>query len=296
MIRYEQKLFIGDSRFLKGVKNNSVDLVVGGPPYFNHIVYSRDKGQLSKISNYHQFLRELEKVWKSCKRVLKPGKRVVIWMHDIYQYDKQGYPIKLISFHTDIVRTLGKYFTIKDIIIWNRYLNRNKGPIKSNLKTDGQVGGRFQYIIVAQRGNKSNFIDADLENYWLPIWQEKTQPKVLGSKFLYRIIFTLAGNRIFKEILEPFKNKLLNDEYLFGNYPTACPKDLVEWAIKKYSKLDEIVLDPFVGSGTTFEVLLRNGRKGIGFDVNKKVEYIIKRKLGKWVRINSLGLDKKRDI
>ena len=240
MIRYEQKLFIGDSRFLKGVKNNSVDLVVGGPPYFNHIVYSRDKGQLSKISNYHQFLRELEKVWKSCKRVLKPNG--TIWISGTYHsifacgfaLQVNGYKIlnDISWFKPNASPNLsGRYFTAShETLIWAR-----KDPKEKHT---------FNYKLMR-------------EGYW-----PEDSMKKPGKQM--RSVWSI--------------NTPKPEEKKFGKHPTQKPLDLLRRIVLASTNKGDIIIDPFTGSSTTGLAAAQNERKFIGIDnENQYLDLSIKR-------------------
>ena len=80
----ENKLFcdivIGDSRNMKYVNDNSVNLIVTSPPYFNAKEYSKDKSgkDLGNINDYEVWKKEIKKVWKECFRVLQPGRKMFI--------------------------------------------------------------------------------------------------------------------------------------------------------------------------------------------------------------------------
>ena len=65
--------------------------------------------------------------------------------------------------------------------------------------------------------------------------------------------------------------KVLNDEKM-GNYGHPCPKPLgwAEWLIQRASREGEIVLDPFMGSGTTLVAAKKNKRRAIGVDISEK--------------------------
>lgn len=53
------------------------------------------------------------------------------------------------------------------------------------------------------------------------------------------------------------------------NHPAQTPRDLVDRVLKAGSNIDDIILDPFMGSGTTFESCISLNRKFIGFEINK---------------------------
>lgn len=54
----------------------------------------------------------------------------------------------------------------------------------------------------------------------------------------------------------------------YGNHPATFPEKLAEDHIISWSNPGDVVLDPFMGSGTTAKVAIDNGRKYIGFDVS----------------------------
>jgi len=61
-------------------------------------------------------------------------------------------------------------------------------------------------------------------------------------------------------------------------HPAQFPIDLIERIVNGFSKKEDLILDPFMGSGTTAEVALKNNRLVIGFETNKKYcDEIIKR-------------------
>ncbi len=54
------------------------------------------------------------------------------------------------------------------------------------------------------------------------------------------------------------------------NHPAQFPLDLCERVIKGFSNINEIVLDPFLGSGSSMECALKNNRYAIGFEIKQE--------------------------
>ena len=81
---FEPTIEQGDARYLKSLKDDSVDLVATHPPYLNIIKYGEKdaEGDLSAISSLIKFCDEIEKVSRECYRVLKPGKYCAILIGD----------------------------------------------------------------------------------------------------------------------------------------------------------------------------------------------------------------------
>src|SRR3989337_3040424 len=71
------QMFLRDARRMSFVKPESVHLIVTSPPYWTLKKYRDSEGQLGDIAEYGLFLKELDKVWRHCYRVLVPGGRLV---------------------------------------------------------------------------------------------------------------------------------------------------------------------------------------------------------------------------
>ena len=118
----KQDIRVGDSReLIKDLEENSLDLIVTSPPYWNilhkadHKVkqeresknldtrYSDDERDLGNIETYDNFIDELSRILGSATKALKPKKHMVVIVSDFR--DKSNF----IMFHADIVKALVKY-------------------------------------------------------------------------------------------------------------------------------------------------------------------------------------------
>jgi len=63
------------------------------------------------------------------------------------------------------------------------------------------------------------------------------------------------------------------------NHSAAFPEELPEWFIKLYTKENDVVLDPFMGSGTTLIVANKMKRNSIGIDIVQEYCDMVKKKL-----------------
>lgn len=75
------------------------------------------------------------------------------------------------------------------------------------------------------------------------------------------------------------------------SHPAQFPVDLIERVIRGFSNVNDVVLDPFMGSGTVAEVALRNRRKVIGFEIKKEYCEIAIARIEKYLTDASVGLD-----
>jgi site-specific DNA-methyltransferase (adenine-specific) len=109
----------GDSRDLSQIKDNSVQLVVTSPPYWNKVNYGRRLQNLGNQANYSGFIQSLAPVFKECYRVLEPGRKMCVVTANVNQFTDQG----LLTFPlaTDLavmLRQLG--FVMISEIIWSK--------------------------------------------------------------------------------------------------------------------------------------------------------------------------------
>ena len=75
------------------------------------------------------------------------------------------------------------------------------------------------------------------------------------------------------------------------NHPAQFPVDLIDRIIKGFSNTNDVVLDPFMGSGTVAEVALRNKRKVIGFEIDEEYCKIAVERIEEYFSEASLKLD-----
>lgn len=136
---YEHEVYCGNSKELTNfVKENSVDLCINSPPYWDILnqkrtVDDRDIGNysdsiddLGNIKSYEEFLKGLKEVYSEVYKVLKPNKRCCVVVMDIRKKDK-FYP-----FHTDITKIMEEIgFELEEFVIWDRQHEYN------NMKTLG---------------------------------------------------------------------------------------------------------------------------------------------------------------
>ena len=64
------------------------------------------------------------------------------------------------------------------------------------------------------------------------------------------------------------------------NHPTQKALEVFEWCVKEFSNEDDIILDPYIGTGTTAVAALKNNRQFIGYELEKEYYNIALRRLG----------------
>ncbi len=241
MIKQEYK--IGDClELLKELPDNSIDLVFTDPP-FN---ISKNYGLYKDNRNDYQ--QWCEKWIKECFRVLKDTgtfylmtlTRHLEWTLPIMS--KEGYFINLISWRNVSACHTKNHF-------WNEYQ-----PIAMYGKT---------------KNYKFNTYAEIEETGWRRWGGYSTEYKGQIKDRWDNIPFVYAGSIHHPEaILQPGTNKKA--------HPTQMPIGLPKRAILFSSDENDIILDPFLGSGTTLRACRETNRNAIGFEINPDYEWIIK--------------------
>jgi len=273
----KHQLYLTDC--VEGVKklpDDSLELILSGPPYFDMVTYSDDPKNLS-TKGYDEFLKNISHLWKNINPKLKDGGMIALWLHDVYL--KNGDIFELKPFHADMIKTLPPELTLRNILIWDRYLKK----IHPDLPNGEQFGTRFQYILLFSKG-KTAFEERLKKLYWSPIWYFKTAPNFLRSKILYYPIFWIGKIPLIYKLVNPFLNKtkrfFIQDKYSFKEYLTTCPIEVAEMIIKNFSRPGDTICDPFLGSGTTMKAANDLNRKCISFEINQEAKEVILKKIG----------------
>lgn len=110
---------VGDSRKLDGIDDNSIDLIVTSPPYWDKADYGGRSSDIGTAGSYTDFLEELRCVFAECYRVLRPGRKICVVTANVNQMTDHG----LLTFplSTDIgvmLRDLG--LVMINEIIWSK--------------------------------------------------------------------------------------------------------------------------------------------------------------------------------
>jgi len=251
------QLYWKSSENMDELNNNSVDLIVTSPPYFNYKNYGIGIGS---ESDYNQYKNNLRKVFMECFRVLKPGCMFCINITNMKSRtskEKESFLYPIVSDITKLLQEIG--FKLFDEIIWIKG-NANNGALKGK-----PLFGSYPY---------------------------PPTPKILDSIFENILIFKKTGirHKPSKEVKE--KSKLTKEEWIKytkgiwyiepdrkANHPATFPIEIPLRLIKMYSFIDELILDPFAGTGTTLIIANKLGRKAVGYEINKHFEEEFKEKL-----------------
>lgn len=241
-------VFRGDSRNLANIEDNSVHLIVTSPPYWNLKRYNKNTDQLGHIEDYNVFLNELDKVWYQCFRKLIKGGRMVIVVGDVLLSRRNFGRHKIYPLHADIqIRCEKLGFDNLAPIFWHKISNA-KFEVKGNTKflgkpyePNGIIKHDIEYILMLRKPGA----------YRKPTIKQRKMSIISESEF----------NSWYTQIWE-FNGASTK------SHPAPYPEKLTDRIIKMFSFVDDTVLDPFMGSGTTLVSAINSGRNSIGIEID----------------------------
>lgn len=246
------RIVLGDARRMQAVKGESVHLVVTSPPYFDLIEYVDGAGQLGHLHDYTQFLDELDKVWRECLRVLIPGGRLCIVVGDVCRARRRYGKHEVIPLHADIlVRCRQMGYEGLATIFWHKIANAatEVGGVGAALgkpyEPNGVVKNDVEYILRLRK----------------PGPYRKPTPLQRAGSLLPPEEYDAAMRQIWADIPGAPRR---------DGHPAPFPVSLAARLIAMSSYVQDVVLDPLVGSGTTTLAAIETHRSSIGFEIEER--------------------------
>lgn len=229
---------------LKLIDDNCIDLTVTSPPY----------DDLRKYNNNFDF----KNIAKQLFRVTKEG-GVIVWVvaDKTKNGSESGTSFKQALYFKDIG------FNLHDTMI---YMS-DKPPLTHN-----RYEQKFEYMFVFSKGKPKTFNPIMEECKYAGSDKKARTFRHTGEELQETHIKKPVKNEKIKGNIWYFStgyNKSTKDKIAF-NHPAIFPEKLAEDHITSWSNEGDIILDPFIGSGTTAKMAIMNNRKYIGFEIEKK--------------------------
>ncbi len=247
----QHDLHLHDARDMRFLTPDSVHLVLTSPPYWTLKEYRRGDGQLGFVSDYEEFLAELDKVWKQCFDALVPGGRLICVVGDVcLSRRKNRGRHTVVPLHASIqerCRTLG--FDNLAPIIWNKIAN---AVYEVENGSGGFLGKPYEPNAVIKNDIEFILMERKPGGYRAP----SVATRVLS------IISAENHKKWFQQIWTDVRGASTRD------HPAPYPTELAERLVRMFSFVGDTVLDPFMGTATTNTAALRWGRNSIGVEVD----------------------------
>ena len=274
----QHNIFIGASQHMSHTADNSVNLVVTSPPYpmiemWDEIMAKQNPQIAEALTSNPEYAfelmhQELDKVWDECFRVLKDGGFLCINIGDATRTINSNF--SLYNNHTRIAKAcIALGFVGLPNIIWRKQTNApNKFMGSGMLPCGAYVTLEHEWILIFRKGGKRMYkTAAEKENRMFSsfFWEERNT--------WFSDVWEIKGT----------KQKIMQSQTRERSaaYPFEVPYRL----INMFSQRGDVVLDPFLGTGTTMQAAILCGRNSCGYDIDPAFEIIIRE------NIQSLSID-----
>ena len=270
IIKSYHQVFFNDARKLDFIKDESVELILTSPPYpmiemwddiFTKLNPSignalKDEDGLQAFELMHQ---ELDRVWKECYRILKPGCIACINIGDAVR--TIGGNFQMYSNHARILNAMRQIgFTPLPDILWRKQTNApNKFMGSGMLPACAYVTYEHEYILIFRKGSKREFKNK----------AEKNNRR--NSAFFWE-----ERNIWFSDVWTDLKgtSQALGNQFV-RNRSAAYPFELAYRLICMHSIYGDTILDPFLGTGTTTAVAIAASRNSLGIENDLSLQKVI---------------------
>lgn len=264
------QILFQDARNLKEIASESVDLVITSPPYpmidMWDDMFGDQNPDIQKAlargdgrQAFELMHKILDSVWEEVFRVLRDGRFACINIGDATRKIKDDFC--LYPNHARILNyLLDMGFSALPDILWRKRTNApNKFMGSGMLPAGAYVTLEHEYILIVRKGFKREFKTED----------EKKNRRESA-------LFWEERNIWYSDIWTDIKG---TEQKLSGGTSrlrsAAFPFDLAYRLINMYSVKGDVVLDPFLGTGTTIAAAMTSGRNGIGVEIDKSFQQAI---------------------
>ncbi|MHA1143578.1 MAG: DNA-methyltransferase [Candidatus Helarchaeota archaeon] len=259
-----QTVYFKSSEAMDELDSETVQLIVTSPPYWNVRDYGGE--QLGFGQSYQEYVKSLNRVWNECIRVLKPNGKIAVNFQPLPINSKNsGFNRRVIK---NIMHDVEKFMQesglyLSSMFFWDKseYINTvswGSYPKPTNIYSNTS----FEEIFI-----------------WVKPGNTRKIPKeILDRNLLSKEEWRHWAVRCIWDDISPVIKINSKGENRFG-HSAPFPEDIPYRVIKMHTVEGELVLDPFLGSGTTLKMCRILNRKGIGYEINSKFRSLIENRI-----------------
>ncbi|MFN2357937.1 MAG: site-specific DNA-methyltransferase [Desulfotignum sp.] len=260
-LKTQHETLFKDARRMEDLADNSIDLVVTSPPYpmieMWDLVFEAMAPEVGRCLSkrngpaaFEAMHKILDPVWEECFRVLKPGGFACINIGDATRTINARFA--LYTNHARILSAAWNIgFTSLPCIIWRKQTNApNKFMGSGMLPAGAYVTLEHEYVLILRKKDKREFKtpeEKQLRRESAVFWEER-------NVWFSDVWFDIKGTvQALADVADRKRS-------------AAFPFALAHRLINMYSVQNDLVLDPFMGTGTTMAAAMAAGRSSMGYD------------------------------
>lgn len=244
------RIIVGDAReVLDDFPPNYVDLIITSPPYFALKKY-HEHSKAINMRSIRGYLDDLKEVFEKSYKVLKNDSFICVV---IGQYTSKDHSFFIPGYLARLLEDIGFKYRREHIWvkpkgtqgIWNRGTTQF---LKNPYPRNAMINIQHEHILIFQKGSNKRLkenerlTESEVKEYSWSLWEIPVSP--------------------------------------IKDHPAPFPEEIPKRLLKMYSYKNEVILDPFLGSGTAAKVALDLSRNCIGIEVHPKYLPLIEKSIG----------------
>jgi DNA modification methylase len=262
---------LGDARKMDELPDNCVALIVTSPPYFAGKEYESEIGAEGIPGTYIEYLEMLRDVFAECVRVLEPGGRIAV---NVANLGRKPYR----SLSSDVIRILQDDLglLLRGEVVWRKARGMSGSCAWGSFRSASNpvLRDTTERIVIASKGRFDRARSEQVRtSEGLPTGSTISTDEFLDATLDVWEIPSESAQRI--------------------GHPAPFPIALPERLINLYTYEGDLVLDPFMGSGTTLVAATRTGRRGVGYELDESYIAIARERLSEPLEDRLEPYDKK---
>jgi site-specific DNA-methyltransferase (adenine-specific) len=241
------QIYVGDARQMDRVRASSVALVVTSPPYFAGKAYEEALGEGHIPATYVEYLTMLEDVFAECVAKLEPGGRIAVNVANLGRKPYRSLSADVIGILQDRLGLL-----LRGEVIWRKARGAGGNCAWGSFKKPANPVLRdlTERVVIASKGRFDRAVDpVGRAARGLPSVPSTTADEFMDATLDLWELAPESANRV--------------------GHPAPFPVELPQRLIDLYTYRGDVVLDPFIGSGTTAVAAVRTGRHYLGYDTDE---------------------------
>jgi DNA modification methylase len=240
------EVYLGDARSMDRVRPSSVALVVTSPPYFAGKQYEEELGAEGIPASYTEYIALLEGVFAECVAKLEPGGRIAVNVANLGRKPYRSLSADVIGILQDKLGLL-----LRGEVVWRKARGAGGNCAWGSFRSPANPVLRdlTERVIVASKGRF-----------------DRAVPRATRQRDGLPHRATTTADEFMEATLDVWE--LAPESATRVGHPAPFPVELPQRFVELYTYEGDVVLDPFMGSGSTAVAAVRTGRHFLGYDTD----------------------------